>query len=203
MDANTTKKKLPYDIIFIIFTYFCDKDKYKYNILKTISKTFSDEYNKTNIQSCIILKYKNIHICEIHDNHNLVDAIINLINAEKKKRKGIAIKTIQCKSVESLNYAKKYLSNYGNIRHFYFFLQNGCMGKGVMYDTFQMVDTFHLPPMRWGCGYHESEYIPYYDDCVDKNKHDIEKYKQKKLLINKNNRYMKLSKRHLSKKSKK
>ena len=83
----------------------------------------SKEFNK--YIKCKIVRYKDLITCKCHNNKDLYDCI----NILKENQNNSKISTIHFENLNSMNYAKKYLSDFGEISHFC------CNGKGVMYKT--------------------------------------------------------------------
>lgn len=97
--------------------FYCLKDK-NYNF-----KILSKAHCNYKLKSCKIYKYKNLCACSVHDIQDKIDAIKTLINTSKRKN----VSTIHFCNINSLNYAKRYLRDFGKISHYC------CEGKGVMF----------------------------------------------------------------------
>ena len=91
---------------------------HQYYNLKLISKKFHS------LAKCKVLQYKDLMACKYHDDINLYKCISIL----KKNAKKTSNSTIHFKNLNSMNYARKHLSDFGNIDHFC------CRGIGVMYN---------------------------------------------------------------------
>ena len=108
---------IPFDLILYIESFICILDK-KYN-----PKFLSKELNQ--YIKCKVIKYKDLISCKCHNNKDLFDCI----NILKENQNNSKISTIHFENLNSMNYAKKYLSYFGEISHFC------CSGKGVMYKN--------------------------------------------------------------------
>ena len=108
---------LPFDVFEYIDNFFCLKDK-SYNF-----RVLSKQHENFKIDKCKVHRYKNLCACEMHDNNDKVDAITTLnINCCFDN-----ISTMHFITKKSLNYAKRYLGDFGNVSHYC------CGGTGVMY----------------------------------------------------------------------
>ena len=146
---------ISYPIIYQIFSYYCEKDKL-YSI-KTISKDFSNSFNKLNIKKCNVIKFRNLIVCKEHGDPIFFDGIKTLltqsrnINSRSRSRSRSQYKkyrsqykkyrsrykkslpryknteTIHFNTKESLNSVKHYLHLFGIVSHFC------CSGSGVVY----------------------------------------------------------------------
>ena len=132
---------LPFDVQEYIDNFYCLKDK-KYNF-----RVLSKEHEKFKINKCKVHRYKNLCACEIHDDNDKVDTVTILISSTKLTN----ISTIHFKTKKSLNYAKIYLGDFGDISHYC------CGGEGVMYlavlpqqycDGYSVMGSDSLQPMR-------------------------------------------------------
>jgi hypothetical protein len=111
-----TKMFVPFDIVVLIDSFLCLKST-KYN-LKFLSKKFSS------VTNCKVLQYKDLTACKYHDDENLYECISILKKNIKK-----TCRSIHFKNLESMNHAKKHLTDFGKINHFC------CGGIGVVYDS--------------------------------------------------------------------
>lgn len=117
---------LSIDLQNYIDEFYCLKDKnYDFKILS------KDHYNYK-LKSCKIYKYKNLCACLVHDSQDKIDAIKTLITTSKLKN----VSTIHFSNKDSLNYAKRYLRDFGRISHYC------CEGKGVMFIDFFDCESF-------------------------------------------------------------
>lgn len=105
------------DLLNYIDEFYCLKDKnYEFKILSKI-------HFKYKLKVCKIYKYKNLCTCSTHDNQYKIDAIKILLQTSKSKN----VSTIHFPNKKSLNFAKRYLRDFGKISHYC------CNGNGVMF----------------------------------------------------------------------
>jgi hypothetical protein len=117
-----TNCNISYPIIYQIFSYYCEKDKLC--SIKTISKEFSNSFNKLNIKKCNVIKFRNLIVCKDHGDSVLFDGVNTLASLDSDQWN----ETIHFKTKESLDSVKHYLYLFGFVKHYC------CDGAGVVYD---------------------------------------------------------------------
>lgn len=122
MGNLNTNHILTEDLIFKIKSFLC----YKELQMQIISKFYERIKKNPFMDSCKIVRYKNTCSC-IHDDPNYYDAIRILGDNNRIKLFENNIGVIHFDSLESINFAKPYLEDFGRVFHFC------CRGKGAWF----------------------------------------------------------------------
>jgi hypothetical protein len=112
---------LPTELLIHINTFICKKH---FDIEKDILEALHIRH-PLRFNPCETIKYKDIHVCKIHDDENLYKCFTVLKKITNKN-----IDSIHFETAEICLLALPYISDFGNVRH------HCCSGKGIMFKDY-------------------------------------------------------------------
>lgn len=118
---------LPTEVLIHINSFICKK---YFDIEKDILEALHIP-RPLQFNPCETIKYKDIHVCKIHDDENLYKCFTVLKQITVFKQ--ITNKNIDCihfETAEICLLALPYISDFGNYRH------HCCSGKGIMFKDY-------------------------------------------------------------------
>ena len=112
---------LPTELLIHINTFICKKHfDIEKDILEALHIPRPLQFNP-----CETIKYKDIHVCKIHDDENLYKCFTVL-----KQITNINIVSIHFETAEICLLALPYISDFGNVRC------HCCSGRGIMFKDY-------------------------------------------------------------------
>ena len=121
---------LPTVVIIHINSFICKKN---FDIEKDILEVLHIN-RPLQFKACETIKYKDNHVCQIHDDENLYNCLKVLAGIKEDN-----MNAIHFKSKEICALALPFISDFGKFRHYC------CDGKGIMFSDYdKRVEYLHL-----------------------------------------------------------